>query len=480
MTRHKEIVMNLPCYLDGMRPTCQPDGRHHPLCRPEEVRRLLELNRTDGAIRTHRPSFRKPLADFPFGELPAFAASAHVERRDGDEHLKLACALATPPCLAGGADHAKWRVSRRTSARFLASRAVKSTVKPRSVLGRWRVAKKAIAMTISAFIAITPLRAQEMIRVRDLTIEDKAIPVRLMGYGLVIGLDGTGDKASGGKLGGMTVNSVVNLLRRFGVQIPVEAMKTRNVAAVLVTAEVSPYLRAGGRFEVHVSSVGDARSLRGGVLWTTPLLTEVGGTPVATAQGPVLMASASGRGSAVENSSRIPSGGLLEVELPRPQFAASDRLLLREPDVTMATRIATAINREIGDGVAQVEDPGSIKLSLKDDKDKLALTLARIQDLRVQPQRVARLIIDSRDGTIVAGGDLTVGEATVSHGGITITVGANDTTAAAPENLKLATGTPVTKVAAALHAVQAPPSEIAAIFESLRAIGAIAAEVVVR
>ena len=346
---------------------------------------------------------------------------------------------------------------------------------PRSRSLAWR-----LGMTISLFAAFTPLKAQEMIHVRDLTIEDKAIPVRLMGYGLVIGLDGTGDKASGGKLGGMTVNSVVNLLKRFKVEIPLEAMKTKNVAAVLVTAEVSPYLRAGGRFQVHVSSLGDARSLRGGVLWMTPLQADISADPVATAQGPVLMADMGGK-TGVENSSRIPQGGLLEIELPRPQFAQSNKLLLREPDVTMATRIANAINKEIGDGAAEVEDPGSIKLSFKGNKDGVALTLARIQDLRVQPQRVARLIIDSRDGTIIAGGDLTVGEATVSHGGITLTVGsATDTTAAPAGSLKMPSGTPVTRIASALHAVQAPPAEVAAIFESLRAIGAIAAEVIVR
>ena len=149
----------------------------------------------------------------------------------------------------------------------------------------------------------------------------------------------------------MTVNSVVNLLRRFGVQLPVEAMKTNNVAAVLVTAEVSPYLRAGGRFEVHVSSVGDARSLRGGVLWMTPLLSEVGGRArrdrrKARCSWPI---SAAARASSIENSSRIPTGGLLETDLPRPQFASSSKLLLREPDVTMATRIATAINKELGE-----------------------------------------------------------------------------------------------------------------------------------
>lgn len=320
-----------------------------------------------------------------------------------------------------------------------------------------------------------------MIRIRDLTIEDKAIPVRLMGYGLVIGLDGTGDRASGGKQGGMTVNSIVNLLRRFGVQLPVEALKTKNVAAVLVTAEVSPYLRPGGRFEIHVSSVGDARSLRGGVLWSTPLMADVGAEPVATAQGAMLMADIGAKGaSAIENSGRIPQGGLLEVEMPRPQFAQSSSLLLRDPDVTTATRIVAAINKEMGDGTATVDDPGAISLKFKDSKEDHAVALARIQDLRVQGQRTARLIIDSRDGTIIAGGELTVGEATVSHGGITITVGLTDTTAAPPNALRMAPGTPVTRVAAALHAVQAPPAEIAAIFESLRAIGAISAEVVVR
>lgn len=343
------------------------------------------------------------------------------------------------------------------------------------------IVKRALLAALTAFALSAPLRAQDMIRVRDLTIEDKAIPVRLMGYGLVVGLDGTGDRSSGGKQGGMTVNSVVNLLRRFGIQLPVEALKMRNVAAVLVTAEVSPYLRPGGRFEIHVSSVGDARSLRGGVLWMTPLMSDVSADPVASAQGSVLMADmGEGRGMAIENSARIPSGGLLEVDLPHPQFASSSKLLLRDPDVVMATRIASAINKEMGDGSATVEDPGAIALTFKDSKEDHATALARIQDLRVQQPVISRLIIDGRDGTIMAGGELTVGEATVSHGGITLTIGANDTTAAAPGQVKMASGTPVTRVAAALHAIQAPPNEIAAIFESLRAIGAIAADVVVR
>lgn len=329
-------------------------------------------------------------------------------------------------------------------------------------------------------VAAKTTHAQDMRRIRDLTIEDRAVPVRLMGYGLVIGLDGTGDKSSGGKQGGMTVNSIINLLKRFGVELPLEALKSKNVAAVLVTSEVSPYLRTGGKFEVHVSSIGDARSLRGGVLWSTPLLSDVGSDPVATAQGPVLMADIGAKSGAIENSARIPAGGLLEIDMPRPKFAQSNAILLREPDVTMATRIATAINREMGDGTATVDDPGSISLNLKDEKEDRATLLARIQDMRVQTQRVAKLIIDARSGTIIAGGDLTVGEATVSHGGVTLTIGANDTTDATPNAVRMAPGTAVTKIASALHAIQAPPNEVAAIFESLRAIGAIACEIEVR
>jgi flagellar P-ring protein precursor FlgI len=345
-------------------------------------------------------------------------------------------------------------------------------------------ALRALRMTLVAGVVVATVspaaRAQDMTRVRDLTIEDKAVPVRLMGYGLVIGLDGTGDKSSGGKQGGMSVNSTINLLRRFGIELPVEALKSKNVAAVLVTAEVSPYLRTGGKFEVHVSSIGDARSLRGGVLWSTPLLSDVGSDPVATAQGPVLMADLGAKSGAIENSARIPSGGLLELDMPRPKFAQSNAILLREPDVTMATRIAAAINLEMGDGTATVDDPGSISLNLKDAKEDRATLLSRIQNMRVQTQRVAKLIIDGRDGTIIAGGDLTVGEATVSHGGVTLTIGVNDTTATPPNAVRAAPGTPVTRIATALHAIQAPPNEVAAIFESLRAIGAIACEIEIR
>jgi len=329
------------------------------------------------------------------------------------------------------------------------------------------------------------LSGQE-VRIRDLTLADRDIPVRLMGYGLVVGLDGTGDRVIGGFSSEQTVQSVANLLRRFGVEVPEQMIRTRNVAAVVVTAEVSPYLRPGGRMEVHVSSLGDAMSLRGGVLWLTPLVTDPGRPPVATAQGSLLFSEGVGNPGfdryAVETTGRIPDGGILEQSLPTPDFNSTALLYLRDPDLTTAARIAEAINTTVGDGSAAVVDPGAVSLEFTGDAGtNRATTLSQIGALTVTPDRRAQVIIDGRDGTVVAGGGLLVGEAMVSHGSMTLTVGGRTAESVpVPGELRMSSGTSVQEVAAALHAVAAPPTAIAAVFESLREIGAISAEVVVR
>ncbi|WP_396221808.1 flagellar basal body P-ring protein FlgI, partial [Gemmatimonas sp.] len=140
-------------------------------------------------------------------------------------------------------------------------------------------AKIARALLVSAGLLLLPVmaRAQNDIKIRDLTSAEGALPVRLVGYGLAVGLDGTGDRAIGGQTAGPTIQSVINILRRFNIEVPADLIRMRNVAAVLVTAEVSPYLRAGGRFEVNVASMGDARSLRGGTLYMTPLVADASG-----------------------------------------------------------------------------------------------------------------------------------------------------------------------------------------------------------
>jgi len=341
-------------------------------------------------------------------------------------------------------------------------------------------------MAAAALLVLMPgtVHAQNDIKIRDLTSPEGALPVRLVGYGLAVGLDNTGDRAIGGQSAGPTVQSVINILRRFNIEVPADLIRMRNVAAVLVTAEVSPYLRPGGRFEVQVSSIGDARSLRGGTLFMTPLVADPNGPPLGTAQGSLLTSQggATTRLSAtLETAARIPTGGVLEADLPRPAMAAQSRLFLREPDLGAATRIATAINGALGDKTATVEDEGSVLVTLADSVAK-PVAMAKIRDLAIAPQARPRLVIDGRDGTVVAGGEIVVGAATVSHGAITLAIGnvAPDDTAAIPGSVRLPAGLPVQRIASALHAVQTPASEIAAIFAALREVGAITAEVVIR
>jgi flagellar P-ring protein precursor FlgI len=321
-------------------------------------------------------------------------------------------------------------------------------------------------------------------RVGDLTLHAGDVPRRLVGYGLVVGLDGTGDRSFGrATAGSPTVRSVVNLLRRFQIEVPAEQLRMRDVAAVLVTAEASPYLRAGGRFEVQVSAIGDATSLRGGVLWMTPLVTDPGQPPLATAQGTVLVSDGGesrtlrGRGG---NSGRIPQGGVLEVESPAE--AMSTRLLLRRPDLATASRIAEAVNAAFGPNSAKVEDPGALALTPPAGRaEDLGAFLAAVDSIPVTTREVARVVIDGRDGTVVAGGGVKVGAAVVSHGGYTLEVGGRASAGGATEGVvRLEPQASVQEVAAGLHAAGARPQEIAAIFEALEAAGALAAQVLVR
>jgi flagellar P-ring protein precursor FlgI len=336
-----------------------------------------------------------------------------------------------------------------------------------------------VFFALLALAAALPAAAQE-VRIRDLTITEQDIPYRLMGYGLVVGLDGTGDRVIGGFSSGHTVRSIANLLRNFGVEVPENVLRTRNVAAVLVTAEASPYLRPGGRFDVSVASVGDATSLRGGQLYLTPLQWDINAPPVGTAQGPVLLSDASmGFGGTVETSATMPEAGILEQPLPRTEFNSSNRLLLRHPDLQTALQIAASVNGALGDGVASVEDPGSVVIQLPDGQNRVA-AFAQIGELTASRSRSAQVVIDSRSGTVVAGGNVQVGEAVVSHGGLTLSVGEQAQDGMIPGDLRVQPGSSVQDVAAALHAVAAPPETVAAVFTSLQQVGAITARVSVR
>ncbi len=349
-------------------------------------------------------------------------------------------------------------------------------------------------VSLSTAAASTPAAAQQVARVSDLTVRQGVVPRRLVGYGLVVGLDGSGDRSFGTQSAAtMTVRSVVNLLRRFNIEVPAEQLRLRNVAAVLVTAELSPYLRPGGRFEVQTAAIGDATSLRGGVLWMTPLVSDPNQPPIATAQGPIVVATdGSGRISSRQgNAGRIAGGGILEVDQAPVTLAGAPRLALRDPDLRMANRIAGAISAAFGPGTAKADDPGSILLNPGPGRaDSLGAWMAAIDTLAVSVVETARIVIDGRDGTVVVGGDIHIGPATVSHRGITVQVGARepaDTARRAAGDstgggglVRALTGASVQSLVAGLHAAGARPTEVAAIFEALRMAGSVRAEVVVR
>ena len=350
--------------------------------------------------------------------------------------------------------------------------------------------RAALPLLLLAFAS--PAFAQAPARIGDLTLHTGNVPRRLVGYGLVTGLDGTGDRSLGTATATTpSVRSVINMLRRFNVEVPPDQLRLRDVAAVAVTAEISPYLRAGGRFEVEVAALGDATSLRGGVLWITPLVSDPGEPPVATAQGNLFTSSpANGHGvfSSRANSGRVPQGGVLEVD-PASVPPAGRTLLLRQPDLPTASRIAAAINTAFGDGVARVDDPGSITLAPKaTGADAENRFFAAVDTLPVVAPEPARIVIDGREGTLVSGGDVRVGPAVIHHHGVTLAIGgagspARGTPADSTANeglVRMDARSSVQDVAAGLHAAGVRAEDMAAIFEALQASGALHAEVVVR
>ncbi len=339
-----------------------------------------------------------------------------------------------------------------------------------------------------ALMMAAPLSAQT--RISDLATRSGEVPVRLVGYGLVVGLDQSGDRSFGTNAGAVhTVRSVTNLLRRFNVDVPAQHLRLRNVAAVVVTAEVSPFLRTGGRFDIQVASLGDATSLRGGVLWMTPLVMSPDAPPVASAQGPIPMTTEvrrvafGSRGGGA--SARLTDGGILEADLPPVPAVAEPLLALRAPDLATAARIAAAVNAAYGDGVATVLDPGAVGLKPPaGSADNLPVFLAAVDTLEVTEGTAAsRIVIDARSGLVAAGGDVTVGPVVVAVKGITVQIGGvppADSAQAIPGMVTLSRGATVQDVAVGLQAVGAAPAEVVGVFEALRATGAIRTAVVVR
>jgi flagellar P-ring protein FlgI len=338
-------------------------------------------------------------------------------------------------------------------------------------------------------------------RIEELCDVKGVRPNQLIGYGLVVGLGGTGDSGQAR----FTVQSTAAMLRRLGATIDPGSIQTKNAAAVMVTATLPPYGNPGTRVDVLVSSLGNAKSIEGGTLLQTPLL-GADRNVYAVAQGALLVGgfSAEGAGNSVKKNyttvGRVPMGAIVERRAPTPEIGKGPLMLqLRTPSFITASRIVAAINTELGSTAAQALDSGTI--SLKTDKDVVGL-LARIQVLDVQVNTPARIVIDERTGTIVVGAGVRIAEVAIAQGGLTVEVSrtplvsqpnvlsqgqtrvVEETKLTATEGVGTVHLMPpsasLSEVVQALNALGAQPRSLIAIFEALRSAGALQAEIEVQ
>lgn len=350
-----------------------------------------------------------------------------------------------------------------------------------------------------------PPDSEAAARIKDITRIHGENEFDLMGYGLVIGLDGTGDS----KGTQFTVQSLANMMQRLGLTVEPDKLKIKNVAAVIVTAKLSSNNQVGDKIDVTVSSIGDATSLQGGMLLFTQLSSS-NGEVFAVAQGPV---SIGGFNVQVEDGNkiinnytlvgRVPSGGT--VQRPVESRAATNEiaLSLQTPDYSTAARIAHMINAEYG-AVAFVENPAIIRIVVPDSlsyRNDRARFIADIGAMMIEPDQVARVVINERTGTIVAGSHVSIAPVAIAHGNITVNIQSmpvisqpepfsRGETVVVPEYqisvdnekarvIHMEETVSLADVASALNKIGAAPRDIIAIFEALRQAGALRAELVI-
>lgn len=275
-------------------------------------------------------------------------------------------------------------------------------------------------------LAITAFPSGAQTRIKDLVEVEGVRANQLLGYGLVVGLKGSGDRLQNSPF---TQQSLEGMLERLGVNITGLNVRTRNIAAVMVTAELPPFPRQGSRLDVSISTMGDATSLQGGNLVATPLM-GADGRIYAVAQGPVAISGFDVQGQAasvtkgVPTSGRIANGAIVEREV---DFALDDlrsvRLSLRSPDFSTATRIAQAVNTDLGGSVARATDPTTVEMTVPAAfQGNVAALVSRIETLQVRPDAPARVVVDEKSGTIVIGENVRISTVAVAQGNLTVRV----------------------------------------------------------
>lgn len=343
-------------------------------------------------------------------------------------------------------------------------------------------------------------------RLKDLAVVEGSRDNQLVGYGIVVGLAGDGDKNSEA-----TLRSIANALQRFGISIPSSTLKSSNAAAVMVTADIGPFLKPGARIDVNVAAMGEAKSLQGGVLIQTPLLGGDGAV-YAVAQGPVaiggFLGGSGGPGGATVQKNHptvgtITNGAIVEREIAATVVRDGTlRLLLHQPDFITAARMADAVNAQFP-GIARAQDSATVAVALPPAFVGNEVSfIASLGTIETKPDTTARIVLNERTGTIVATSSVRLAQVAISHGALTIKVASTlgvsqpgalsrgGSTAVVPSTstevsevkggFQVVDDMPsVEQLAKALNALGVSSREMMAIFQSLKRAGALQAEVVI-
>ncbi len=342
-------------------------------------------------------------------------------------------------------------------------------------------------------------------RIKDIAYLKNDNSEQIIGYGLVVGLSGSGDSYRSS----FTVQSISSMLKRFGITVPQTDLKTKNVAAVMVTATLDSYLKEGANFDVTVSSLGDARSLQGGTLLMTPL-SGMNGTVYGFAQGPLSVGGYDFRtptGNRVSKNhtlaGRVPRGGVLKASLETAALSKTDiSLYLKEPDLTTANNVSVAINNTFGQNTSMAVDADQINIKVPSDRQNNVVGfLAQLEGLTVATDYAAKVVLNERTGTVVAGNNVMIQPVTISHGSLNLTIRSypiisqpapfsNGTTAIfnnivpyasqdSTNAIAIQGASNVQEVAAALNSLKVSPKDIISIFQALKEAGALIGELVI-
>lgn len=348
--------------------------------------------------------------------------------------------------------------------------------------------------------------AHAKVKIKDIVDIEGVRGNDLVGYGLVIGLDGSGDSIRNSPY---TEEALSNLLERLGVNIQGSNFKPNNVAAVIVTASLPPFARTGSRIDINVSSIGDAKSLAGGTLIMTPL-NAADGEVYAVGQGNVLVSGFKAEGDAatitegVPTSGTIPNGARVEKEI-RFDFGSMSRirLALRAPDFTTAERIEREINKGFGQPIATLLDSGTVELDLRTISQSPARLISQIENFELVTAQKARVVIDQRSGTIVLGQDVKVSSVAIAQGNLSITItempapsqpnpfGGGGTIVLPRTNIAVRDGEPgniaiieqnvsLADLVGGLNALGVSPREMIDILKTMKTAGALHAELVLQ